>query len=175
MAEQRKVDGYYRYWRDVFIYNDKKYLACKEWFEPNRKYFVKWAEKFCKDIDISAKTSSEYEAQRDKSVIKFSSKYSGITLNRSLLVFILKTIKEIDAEEVCIETNNLLKRVSLRIQEESSYKYPQHCVNNIIKFLTDAEILVLYQDAKKGKFIIEDYEIMQKLIENPELILEFMS
>jgi len=42
--DQTCVDGYMRYWAKTFSFDGKKYYACKEWFENNRKHFDAWME-----------------------------------------------------------------------------------------------------------------------------------
>lgn len=47
LKEQGKDQfGYYRYWKTPFEINNKEYLFCKEWFEPQRKYFDAWLDTF---------------------------------------------------------------------------------------------------------------------------------
>ncbi len=124
-------------------------------------------------IESDQEINSTDSIGMDKNLIKFSKKYSGITIKKSLLVFILQSIKEIDAESIYIETCNILNKISDILLKESNYKYPKHCLNNIIKFLIDAGAIVPYQDTKKGKYVIEDYEIMQDMITKPERIPKY--
>ncbi|NGQ93569.1 hypothetical protein G3578_00045 [Brevibacillus sp. SYP-B805] len=42
--EQRLVNGYYRYWSEIFTYNDEKYFVCNDWYERNRTHFIRWLE-----------------------------------------------------------------------------------------------------------------------------------
>lgn len=35
-------NGYVRYWKEVFEINNQRYCFCKEWYEPQRKYFEAW-------------------------------------------------------------------------------------------------------------------------------------
>lgn len=169
-SEQQKVDGNYRYWAQVFSYKGENYLACKEWYESNRKYFLAWMSK------LESKTTNKInnkDAVKDTiNIIKFSDKYSSIALDRELLIFILKSIKEIDEDEVCIETKAILEKIADKVQKESTYKNPQNLLDNIIKFLTDKNILVPFKDSKRDKYVIEDYEIMHDLIAEPKIIKE---
>jgi hypothetical protein len=42
LSEQRKINGYDRYWKkEVTIHNDK-YLICNDWYERNKPKFKKW-------------------------------------------------------------------------------------------------------------------------------------
>jgi len=44
ILEQRKVNEYYRYWSEIFTINGEKYIACNDWYEKNRLYFMEWLE-----------------------------------------------------------------------------------------------------------------------------------
>lgn len=173
VAEQQKVNEYQHYWNEPITYNGKQYLVCKEWFESNKKYFMEWI--FKSDFDYQELSNEDFNIEKNKIVemVKFPNRYKGLTISKDLLLFILQTIIEIDTEEIYIETSNILKKTSDRIQKESCYKSSQHCLNNIIKFLIEVGILVSYQDAKKGKYVIEDYELMKKLMDNPEIVMQY--
>jgi hypothetical protein len=42
LAALRVVNGYPRYWKEVFTINETDYLLCKEWYEESRSYFKNW-------------------------------------------------------------------------------------------------------------------------------------
>jgi len=107
-------------------------------------------------------------------VIKFSPKYSSVSLNADLLKSILLKIKEIDARDVCIKISVLIDEIAPQVLTESTYQHPSHPLRYIINFLKDIGVVIPYQDAKVGKYIIEDYEVIQELIDNPFLIQGLM-
>lgn len=45
LSEQRKINGYYRYWADEVIIYGEKYIMCNDWYDRNRTSFIKWLEK----------------------------------------------------------------------------------------------------------------------------------
>lgn len=149
----------------------RKILKVNEW-KINLAEIKKSIEAERSDLKSLAMANPKFKEDQFENLIKLPSKYSGVTLPKDLLLFIFQTIKDIDEKDICIESDVILKRVSGRIQKESSYKNPNYCLNNIIRFLTDIGVLILYQDAKRGKYVIEDYEIMQKIINDPEIIRE---
>jgi hypothetical protein len=44
LFEQRKINGYGRYWGKAYIINGEKYLLCNDWYERNRMKFLSWIE-----------------------------------------------------------------------------------------------------------------------------------
>jgi len=42
LSEQRKINGYDRYWTDEQDIHVHKYLVCNDWYERNRVLFIKW-------------------------------------------------------------------------------------------------------------------------------------
>ncbi|MCM3768759.1 hypothetical protein [Neobacillus niacini] len=42
LSEQRKVNGYDRYWKDDIIINGERYFVCSQWYERNKPKFIKW-------------------------------------------------------------------------------------------------------------------------------------
>lgn len=43
LDEQRLVNSYPRYWKHIFIFNNKEYYVCSQWYEKsNRSYFEQW-------------------------------------------------------------------------------------------------------------------------------------
>ncbi|MGG3562123.1 hypothetical protein ABES03_11025 [Neobacillus rhizosphaerae] len=42
LSEQRKINGYNRYWADEELINGERYLVCSQWFERNKQKFIKW-------------------------------------------------------------------------------------------------------------------------------------
>jgi hypothetical protein len=42
LFDQRKVNGYDRYWADPITINNEKFLICNDWYERNRPKFLKW-------------------------------------------------------------------------------------------------------------------------------------
>lgn len=112
--------------------------------------------------------------QSDKRFIRFSQKYSSVSLNADLLKSILLKIKEIDARDISIKTSVLIDEMADQILGKSAYQHPSHPLRAVIKFLKDVGVIIPYQNAKIGKYVIEDYEIMQRLIDNPFQIQELI-
>lgn len=44
LAEQRKINSYDRYWKEVLTINGEKYLLCNDWYDRNRVKFQTWLE-----------------------------------------------------------------------------------------------------------------------------------
>jgi hypothetical protein len=44
LFEQKKINGYGRYWGKAYNINGEKYLLCNDWNERNRTKFLKWVE-----------------------------------------------------------------------------------------------------------------------------------
>lgn len=42
LSNQMKEGKYQRYWKRLYLINNKKYLVCKEWYESNRLYYNLW-------------------------------------------------------------------------------------------------------------------------------------
>ncbi|MBY0121465.1 hypothetical protein [Bacillus sp. S/N-304-OC-R1] len=41
-SEQRKVNGYDRYWADEIVIDQVRYFVCNDWYERNRPKFIRW-------------------------------------------------------------------------------------------------------------------------------------
>jgi putative AlgH/UPF0301 family transcriptional regulator len=41
-SQQRKVNGYDRYWEEAIIINGERYFICNDWYERNRSKFINW-------------------------------------------------------------------------------------------------------------------------------------
>jgi hypothetical protein len=46
LFEQRKVNGYDRYWAEPVTIDNEKYLVCNDWYERNKTKFILWAKSF---------------------------------------------------------------------------------------------------------------------------------
>lgn len=46
LSEQRKVNGYNRYWKDELLINGERYFVCSQWYERNKPRFFKWLNNF---------------------------------------------------------------------------------------------------------------------------------
>ncbi|MEH7251806.1 hypothetical protein V7111_06735, partial [Neobacillus niacini] len=44
ITDQRNVNGYPRYWLQVFFINGDRYLVCNDWYEHHRTKFLNWLE-----------------------------------------------------------------------------------------------------------------------------------
>lgn len=44
LLEQRRINGYYRYWAEPVTIHYEKYLVCNDWYERNKSKFIIWAE-----------------------------------------------------------------------------------------------------------------------------------
>ncbi|MFJ5718269.1 hypothetical protein [Neobacillus sp. NPDC093127] len=42
LSDQRKINGYDRYWAKDITINQEKYLICNDWYERNKPKFLKW-------------------------------------------------------------------------------------------------------------------------------------
>jgi hypothetical protein len=114
------------------------------------------------------------ESKTDKEIIKFLPKYSSVSLNADMLKIIFLKIKELDARDVCIKTSALVDEMTDQILLGSTYQHPSYPLRAVINLLKDIGVIIPYQNAKIGKYIIEDYEIMQRLIDNPFQIQELI-
>jgi hypothetical protein len=41
-SQQRKVNGYDRYWEEAIMINGDRYFICNDWYEKNRPRFIRW-------------------------------------------------------------------------------------------------------------------------------------
>lgn len=46
ISEQRKINGYGRYWADEELINGERYLICSQWYDRNKSKFIKWTNGF---------------------------------------------------------------------------------------------------------------------------------
>jgi hypothetical protein len=46
VSEQRNVNGYPRYYSQIYIIHGKKYLLCNDWYDRNRARYLSWLEQF---------------------------------------------------------------------------------------------------------------------------------
>lgn len=46
ITTQVTVNGYPRFWKEIFIFNGEKYFVTSQWYERHRKAFTKWAKRF---------------------------------------------------------------------------------------------------------------------------------
>ena len=44
LSEQKKINGYNRYWAVDQLINGERYLICSQWYERNKQKFIKWSE-----------------------------------------------------------------------------------------------------------------------------------
>ncbi|MEH7346574.1 hypothetical protein V7122_22255 [Bacillus sp. JJ1532] len=42
LSDQRKVNGFDRYWADEIEIDQVKYIVCNDWYERNRPKFTRW-------------------------------------------------------------------------------------------------------------------------------------
>lgn len=42
LTEQRKVNGYDRYWKDEIVIDQVRYFVCNDWYERNKPRFLRW-------------------------------------------------------------------------------------------------------------------------------------
>ncbi|WP_066071640.1 hypothetical protein [Neobacillus soli] len=42
LSDQRKINGYDRYWAKDITINQERYLICNDWYERNKPKFLKW-------------------------------------------------------------------------------------------------------------------------------------
>ncbi len=45
LSEQRKINGYDRYWKEDVTLHNERYLICNDWYERNKPKFIKWVMK----------------------------------------------------------------------------------------------------------------------------------
>lgn len=95
--------------------------------------------------------------------LKFNKNFSSISIPKILFIDILKAIK--DYGETNFETGYLAEMFSVRILREGSYEKPQHVINNIRKYLESENIVSLYTNSKKGKYVVFDSNKLQLLIQ----------
>jgi hypothetical protein len=84
-AQLLDINGYVRYWKTEYVINNKKYCACKEWFEYMRKYFDDW---------VSSLTDDRFEIGIED------------------FCKVLDTIIKLDKEKVCVPVSELKKQLS---------------------------------------------------------------
>jgi hypothetical protein len=41
-SNQRKINGYDRYWAETIRINQENYFVCNDWYDRNRTKFIKW-------------------------------------------------------------------------------------------------------------------------------------
>jgi hypothetical protein len=46
LIDQRKVNGYDRYWKDPVTIHNEKYLICNDWYERNKPKFILWVKNY---------------------------------------------------------------------------------------------------------------------------------
>jgi len=46
ITTQVTINGYPRFWKEIFIFNGEKYFVTSQWYERHRKAFTQWAERF---------------------------------------------------------------------------------------------------------------------------------
>jgi hypothetical protein len=46
LSDQRKVNGYNRYWKDELLINGERYFVCSQWYDRNKPKFIKWLNNF---------------------------------------------------------------------------------------------------------------------------------
>lgn len=153
---QMKVGKYQRYWKNEFEIYGNKYLVCKEWYESNRKLYNLWIE----NITLASKNN-----------IIFPKEYNSTSIKKELFIYILNIIRKLDEEEICIEISKLNDLLMNEIEKESYYKDSKQTISIIIKYLLDKKIIIPFQNNTKGKYIIEDYELMSNFMSKPEEIL----
>lgn len=42
-GDQRKINGYDRYWKGIIVINNESYMMCNDWYERNRVKFTRWS------------------------------------------------------------------------------------------------------------------------------------
>ncbi len=42
ISEQKKINGYNRYWAEAELINGERYLVCSQWYDRNKRKFINW-------------------------------------------------------------------------------------------------------------------------------------
>ena len=45
LLDQRKINGYDRYWAEEITIHNERYLICNDWYERNKPKFISWIKK----------------------------------------------------------------------------------------------------------------------------------
>lgn len=107
--------------------------------------------------------------------IKFTQKYCSISVSADLIKIILRAMLDHHKKDFpYIEMSRLKDELTDIIQAKSSYKQPQHVLNNIKDFLMDWEVIALYEGSKRGKYIIKDQSILEEMASDPKTIFELL-
>lgn len=170
IKQQMMVGSYQRYWKSVIRIFNEDYIVCKEWYESNRFFYNKWLVKYQDCNSINFANEKEDKDQGEKGNVVISCSHSTIKLSKQLVVDILKTIKQYDQEEIYIDMSKLNKRLKLSVLNRSNYKNANFVLNTIMKLLLELKIIVHFQNSKRCKYVIEDYETLAKIIDNPNIL-----
>lgn len=44
LSEQRKINGYDRYWAEDIMIHNERYWICNDWYERNKPKFIRWVQ-----------------------------------------------------------------------------------------------------------------------------------
>lgn len=160
ISEQVNYNNQYRryYSTPVLKINEKDYIICSQWFAQFKPKLIEWIN--ANSVSMIINRNENILEMGDK--LKFSKNFNSISIPKILFADILKAIR--DYEERNFETGYLAERFSVRILRESGYEKPQHVINNIRKYLESENIVSLYADSKKGKYVVSDSNKLQLLI-----------
>jgi len=44
LSNQRKINGYDRYWSEPITINNERFMICNDWYERNKSKYIRWVE-----------------------------------------------------------------------------------------------------------------------------------
>ncbi len=165
ISEQVNYNNQYRryYSTPVLKINENDYIICSQWFAQFKPKLMYWINS--NSVSMIINKNENILEMGDK--LKFSKNFNSISIPKILFVDILKAIRNYG--DRTFETGYLAERFSVRILQESSYEKPQHVINNIRKYLESENIVSLYANSKKGKYVVSDSNKLQLLIQKCDI------
>lgn len=162
ISEQVNYNNQYRryYSSPVLKINENDYIICSQWFAQFKPKLINW---------INSNSVNPFIINEDEKIaeiedkLKFNKNFNSISIPKILFVDILKTISGYG--ERSFETGYLSEMFNVRILRESTYEKSQHVINNIRKYLESEDIISLYANSKKGKYVVSDFNKLQLLIQ----------
>lgn len=153
IKEQTKYkDSHSRYYKDIFLVNNKQYFLCSQWFEEFRPKLDNWL------------ILREYNSNCDT---EYKIKNSIIIKENILRVLLIGFLNDFNENEI-INIANIRNEYDKFIKSNTEYKSkPERVIYALVKTLIEAGLIELAPNCQKGKYIIKYEKKFEKIIKTP--------
>lgn len=162
LVQQRKYNNQKnKYYKDLVIVNENKYLLCSQWYENFRDNFNNW-------VNIRNSTSVSITKY-----IKIRSNSNSVILEDNILLSLLEIMRNDFSYNQILIVKRLREQCERIIALNTKYKSsPQTVIYCLIGKLFNMEVIKLAPACSKGRYILENYELFDKICADRSILNE---